>query len=233
MSLLPFCPLPLLYFYTEYQGLCPRWSFSSPVQHLSVLVSGKQLVCSSRDAATTVAGSLPVSYLSSDVGGANVRGGALIGRYEVSSWGCKGGSGLTHCWSPNSLWSALIHSWTIHHVPRSALGAGMPLEWLYCTEFHTLNHILLSHETTDWVKLENHTSWASSPKQTETGQRSPVVYSPWGLKESDQIEWLSRHTHTGRSRTIRWWDFTLHMADPKSSISTLPSSPLFLHSSYA
>ena len=85
MSLLPFCPLPLLYFYTEYQGLCPRWSFSSPVQHLSVLVSGKQLVCSSRDAATTVAGSLPVSYLSSDVGGANVRGGALIGRYEVSS----------------------------------------------------------------------------------------------------------------------------------------------------
>ena len=32
-----------------------------------------------------VAGSLPVSYLSYEVGGANERGGALTGKYEVSS----------------------------------------------------------------------------------------------------------------------------------------------------
>ena len=42
----------------------------------------KSLCGSSKDAAKMVAGSLPVSYLSSDVGGANVRGGALTGRYE-------------------------------------------------------------------------------------------------------------------------------------------------------
>ena len=153
MSLFPFCTLPLPYFNPEYQSLCPRWSCSSPAQHLFGIVPGKQLVCSSRDAATMVAGSLPVSYLSSEVGGNNVRGGALTGRYEVSSWGCKGGSGLTHCWSPSSLWSALIHSWAIHHVPCSALGAAMPLEWLYCTEFHMENYILFSHKTTDRVKI--------------------------------------------------------------------------------
>ena len=96
------CPLLLLYFYPEYQGLCPRWSCSSPAQHLFGPGPGKQLMWSSRDAATMVAGSLPVSYLSSEVGGANVRVGALTGWYEVSSWECKGGPGLTHCWSPSS-----------------------------------------------------------------------------------------------------------------------------------
>ena len=153
MSLFPFCTLHLLYFNPEYQSLCPRWSCSSPGQHLFGTVPGKQLVCCSRDAATMVAGSLPVSYLSSEVGGANVRGGAFTGIYEVSSWGCKGRSGLTHCWSPSSLWSALIHSWTIHHVPCSALGAGTSLEWPYWTKFHTENCILFSHKTTDRVKF--------------------------------------------------------------------------------
>ena len=40
------------------------------------------------------------------------------------------------------------------------------------------------------------------PEQTRTGQRSLVGYSPWNLKESEQTEWLSRQTHTGRSWTM-------------------------------
>ena len=69
MSLLPFCQLPLLYFYPEYQGLCPRWRCCCPAQQLIRPLPSKELVCSSRDAATTVAGRLPVSFLSSEVGG--------------------------------------------------------------------------------------------------------------------------------------------------------------------
>ena len=63
----------------------------------------------------------------------------------------------------------------------------------------TLESQSSSHETTDRVKFENRIYWAFSPKQTEAGQRSLVVYSPWGLKESDKTEWLSRHTRTGRT----------------------------------
>ena len=54
----------------------------TPAQQLPGPVPVKELVCSSRDPATVVSGKLPVSYLSSEVSGVNVRGGALTCRYE-------------------------------------------------------------------------------------------------------------------------------------------------------
>ena len=50
----------------------------TPAQQLPGSVPVKELVCSSRDSATVVAGKLAMSYLSSEVSGVNVRGGALI-----------------------------------------------------------------------------------------------------------------------------------------------------------
>ena len=146
-------PTPFTLFLPRISAFVPQMVLLFPSSKSLWTSARKELVCSSRDAATMVAGSLPVSHLSSEVGGANVRGRALTGIYEASSWGCNGGPGLTHCWSPSSLWAALIHSWTIHLVPCSALGAGMPLEWPYWTKFHMENHILFSHETTDRVKF--------------------------------------------------------------------------------
>ena len=42
-------------------------------------------------------------------------------------------------------------------------------------------------------------------------------------------DWVTEQTHTYRQKQDngRWWDYTLLMADPKSSISTLTSSPLY------
>ena len=54
----------------------------TPAQQLPGPVPVKELVCSSRDPATVVSGKLPVSYLSSEVSGVNVRRGALTCRYE-------------------------------------------------------------------------------------------------------------------------------------------------------
>ena len=71
----------LCFISTQIIRVCaPDGDALTPAQKLPGPVPVKELVCSSRDAATMVAGSLPVSYLSSEVGGANVRGGALTGR---------------------------------------------------------------------------------------------------------------------------------------------------------
>lgn len=57
---------------TPFTLFLPRISGGDAVpwlQQLTGPLPGKELVCSSRDAATTVAGRLPVTFLSSEIGG--------------------------------------------------------------------------------------------------------------------------------------------------------------------
>ena len=71
-------PIPLTFFSTQNIRVCAPDGDALP--QLNICLGHchvKSWVLSSREAATMVAESLPVSYLSSEVGGVNVRGGAL------------------------------------------------------------------------------------------------------------------------------------------------------------
>ena len=73
----------LCFISTQIIRVCaPDGDALTPAQKLPGPVPVKELVCSSRSPATMVSGKLPVSYLSSEVSGVNVRGGALTHRYE-------------------------------------------------------------------------------------------------------------------------------------------------------
>ena len=71
-------PIPLTFFLPRISGFVPQMEILFP--QLNVCLGQWQVktwCLPSREAATMVAESLPVSYLSSEVGGVNVRGGAL------------------------------------------------------------------------------------------------------------------------------------------------------------
>ena len=78
-------PIPFSLFLPRISGFVPRMEMLFPGSTSLWNTARSELVCFSRDAATTAAGSLPVSHLSFEVGETNVKGGTLTGRYEVSS----------------------------------------------------------------------------------------------------------------------------------------------------
>ena len=227
MSLLPFCSLPLFYFYPEYQGLCPRWRCSSPAQHLFGPLPGQELMCSSRDAATMVAGNYLCHICLLKWVGLMWEGEHWHVDMKTPEWGCEGGPGLTHRWSPSSLWSALIHSWTILQMPFSALGAGMLLEdhigqnstcrITFC--------VFLTTESSLRTEVTGYLPWADTSRSEEPG----------GLQSMEtqrvRTDWMTEQkTHTGRSRPMKGGEIahcTWLTPNPPSPHSP-PSHPFLL-----
>ena len=100
MSLLPFCPLPLLEFYPEYQGLCPSGD-SLPCLHISLDQFQVNSLC------------VPAEMLPQQLQETHLCRSCLLKwvglmwehwhvDMKTAAWGCKGAPGLTHCWSPSS-----------------------------------------------------------------------------------------------------------------------------------
>ena len=69
-------PIPLTFFLPRISGFVPQMEMLFPKFNICLGQCQVKTWClSSRDAVTGVVDSLPVSYLSSEVGGINVRGG--------------------------------------------------------------------------------------------------------------------------------------------------------------
>ena len=64
-----------------------------------------------------------------------------------------------------------------------------------------------------WIrKIPWRREWQSSPvflPGESHGQRSLVGYSPWGHKELDRAEWLTRSVRTRSDRQRAWWTMDL------------------------
>ena len=202
-------PTPFTLFLPRISGFVPQWRFFPPAQHLFGPVPSKQLVCP----AERLPQQLQETYLCQSCLLKWV--GLMWDHWHVdmktAAWGCKGGPGLTHCWSLAVLWSALIHPQTILHVPCSAVGAGMLLEdHIGQNSTCRITFCVFTRPQTESSLRPK--SLFICPEQIQAGQRSLVSCSPWGVKESDKMKWLSRHAFTGNGR---WGDYTLYMTDPQ------------------
>ena len=146
---------------------------------------------------------------------------------QTPEWGCEGGPGLIHCWSPSSLWFALIHSWTILQMPFSALGAGMLLE----------DHI--GQNSTCRITFCVFLTTESSLRTEVTGYLPRADTSrteePGGLQSMEtqrvRTDWVTEQKiHTGRSRPMEGGEIaycTWLTPNPPSPYSP-PSHPFLL-----
>ena len=148
---------------------------------------------------------------------------------KTAGWGCKGGPGPTHCWSPGS---PLICSHPPSDQPSRAMQCSRcwDASWgPHWTKFHPRITfcVFTRPQTESSLKTEVtvHLSWADTSRTEEPGElQSMGCQSQTVWRDSADTQ------HSEKQDSGRQGDYTLYGTGPKSSISSLPSfSPVLAH----